>query len=168
MLAREDAISQFKSELAVTELEIQVISINSFTFSSLVNNVYFNRIFWLNILCNFVSLSLLIISHVNNLEITTTLQDFTRTCILIIEVLESHILAMISPYREPVNQIRFFGTSVLSLFVVLPSLQALLNMAKEIASYGIPAGSRKVNGKYIQSLLLLQLQGMMITLQVCP
>ncbi|XP_076909233.1 protein PTST, chloroplastic-like [Bidens hawaiensis] len=39
-------------------------------------------------------------------------------------------------------------------------IQALLNMAKEIASYGIPAGSRKVNGKYIQSLLLLQLQGM--------
>ncbi|PWA99675.1 Immunoglobulin E-set [Artemisia annua] len=38
-------------------------------------------------------------------------------------------------------------------------IQALLNMAKEIASYGIPAGSRKVNGKYIQSLLLLQLQG---------
>ncbi|PWA50134.1 Immunoglobulin E-set [Artemisia annua] len=37
-------------------------------------------------------------------------------------------------------------------------IQALLNMAKEIASYGIPAGSRKVNGKYFQSLLLLQLQ----------
>ncbi|KAI7749047.1 hypothetical protein M8C21_009953 [Ambrosia artemisiifolia] len=39
-------------------------------------------------------------------------------------------------------------------------IQALLNMAKEIASYGIPPGSRKINGKYIQSLLLLQLQGM--------
>ncbi|KAK9066946.1 hypothetical protein SSX86_014270 [Deinandra increscens subsp. villosa] len=38
-------------------------------------------------------------------------------------------------------------------------IQALLNMTKEIASYGIPAGSRKINGKYIQSLLLLQLQG---------
>nr|XP_043617585.1 protein PTST, chloroplastic [Erigeron canadensis] len=38
-------------------------------------------------------------------------------------------------------------------------IQALVNMAKEIASYGIPAGSRKINGKYIQSLLLLQLQG---------
>lgn len=38
-------------------------------------------------------------------------------------------------------------------------IQALLNMAKEIVSYGIPAGSRKINGKYIQSLLLLQLQG---------
>ncbi|KAL9994600.1 putative [Hydroxymethylglutaryl-CoA reductase (NADPH)] kinase [Helianthus debilis subsp. tardiflorus] len=39
-------------------------------------------------------------------------------------------------------------------------IQALLSMSKEIASYGIPAGSRKINGKYIQSLLLLQLQGM--------
>ncbi|XP_052626591.1 protein PTST, chloroplastic isoform X2 [Lactuca sativa] len=38
-------------------------------------------------------------------------------------------------------------------------IQGLLNMAKEIVSYGIPAGSRKINGKYIQSLLLLQLQG---------
>ncbi|KAI3785211.1 hypothetical protein L1987_44325 [Smallanthus sonchifolius] len=38
-------------------------------------------------------------------------------------------------------------------------IQALVNMAKEIASYGIPAGSKKINGKYIQSLLLLQLQG---------
>lgn len=38
-------------------------------------------------------------------------------------------------------------------------IQALLNMAKEIVSYGIPAGSRKINGKYVQSLLLLQLQG---------
>lgn len=38
-------------------------------------------------------------------------------------------------------------------------IQALVNMAKEIASYGIPAGSRKINGKYIQSLLYLQLQG---------
>ncbi|CAH1421333.1 unnamed protein product [Lactuca virosa] len=38
-------------------------------------------------------------------------------------------------------------------------IQGLLNMAKEIVSYGISAGSRKINGKYIQSLLLLQLQG---------
>ncbi|KAL4582423.1 hypothetical protein LXL04_006972 [Taraxacum kok-saghyz] len=38
-------------------------------------------------------------------------------------------------------------------------IQGLLNMAKEIVGYGIPGGSRKINGKYIQSLLLLQLQG---------
>ncbi|XP_071711314.1 protein PTST, chloroplastic isoform X2 [Rutidosis leptorrhynchoides] len=37
--------------------------------------------------------------------------------------------------------------------------QALVNMAKEIANYGIPAGSRKINGKYIQSLLYSRLQG---------
>ncbi|KAI3726417.1 hypothetical protein L1987_66214 [Smallanthus sonchifolius] len=44
-------------------------------------------------------------------------------------------------------------------------IQALVNMAKEIASYGIPAGSKKINGKYIQSLLLLQLQGIQEKLQ---
>ncbi|KAD4888342.1 hypothetical protein E3N88_20415 [Mikania micrantha] len=88
LLVREDAFAQFKSELAVTELEIQVISIILF---SLANET-------------------LIISLFHSMAI-------------------------------------FF------------MLQALLNMAKEIASYGIPAGSRKVNGKYIQSLLLLQLQG---------
>ncbi|XP_024977946.1 protein PTST, chloroplastic [Cynara cardunculus var. scolymus] len=71
LLVREDAFTQFKSELAITELELQVMLINSIVFLSL----------------------------------------------------------------------------------------ALLNMAKEIVSYGIPAGSRKINGKYIQSLLLLQLQG---------
>ncbi|XP_071711315.1 protein PTST, chloroplastic isoform X3 [Rutidosis leptorrhynchoides] len=38
-------------------------------------------------------------------------------------------------------------------------IQALVNMAKEIANYGIPAGSRKINGKYIQSLLYSRLQG---------
>ncbi|KAI3816286.1 hypothetical protein L1987_15979 [Smallanthus sonchifolius] len=38
-------------------------------------------------------------------------------------------------------------------------VDALVNMAKEISSYGIPAGSKKINGKYIQSLFLLQLQG---------
>lgn len=33
-------------------------------------------------------------------------------------------------------------------------------MAEEIANYNIPDGSRKINGKYIQSHLLSRLQGM--------
>ncbi|XP_042034259.1 protein PTST, chloroplastic-like [Salvia splendens] len=37
-------------------------------------------------------------------------------------------------------------------------VQALLGLAEEIANYDIPVGSRKINGKYIQSHLLLKLE----------
>ncbi|KAL1533432.1 protein PTST, chloroplastic [Salvia divinorum] len=37
-------------------------------------------------------------------------------------------------------------------------VQALLGLAEEIANYDIPDGSRKINGKYIQSHLLLKLE----------
>ncbi|XP_022894845.1 protein PTST, chloroplastic isoform X5 [Olea europaea var. sylvestris] len=37
-------------------------------------------------------------------------------------------------------------------------IQALVNLAEEIANYNIPDGSRKINGKYIQSHLLSRLQ----------
>ncbi|XP_057791543.1 protein PTST, chloroplastic isoform X2 [Salvia miltiorrhiza] len=37
-------------------------------------------------------------------------------------------------------------------------VQALLHLAEEIANYDIPEGSRKINGKYIQSHLLLKLE----------
>uniref|UniRef100_A0A2P2L127 Uncharacterized protein n=1 Tax=Rhizophora mucronata TaxID=61149 RepID=A0A2P2L127_RHIMU len=38
-------------------------------------------------------------------------------------------------------------------------LQALVTLAKEIAQYNIPDGSRKINGKYIQSHLHSRLEG---------
>lgn len=38
--------------------------------------------------------------------------------------------------------------------------QALLSLAEEISKSPIPQGSRKINGKYIQSHLVLRLQGM--------
>lgn len=37
-------------------------------------------------------------------------------------------------------------------------IQALVALAEEITKYGIPAGSRKINGKYIQSYLLSRLK----------
>ncbi|PSS30626.1 Protein PTST like [Actinidia chinensis var. chinensis] len=37
-------------------------------------------------------------------------------------------------------------------------IQALVALAEEISKYGIPAGSRKINGKYIQSHLLSRLK----------
>ncbi|XP_058185640.1 protein PTST, chloroplastic [Rhododendron vialii] len=37
-------------------------------------------------------------------------------------------------------------------------IQALVALAEEITKYGIPAGSRKINGKYIQSHLLSRLK----------
>ncbi|XP_047961312.1 protein PTST, chloroplastic [Salvia hispanica] len=37
-------------------------------------------------------------------------------------------------------------------------VKALLGLAEEIANYDIPVGSRKINGKYIQSHLLLKLE----------
>ncbi|KAI8534567.1 hypothetical protein RHMOL_Rhmol10G0100300 [Rhododendron molle] len=39
-------------------------------------------------------------------------------------------------------------------------IQALVALAEEITKYGIPAGSRKINGKYIQSHLLSRLKGL--------
>ncbi|KAE9445100.1 hypothetical protein C3L33_23000, partial [Rhododendron williamsianum] len=39
-------------------------------------------------------------------------------------------------------------------------IQALVALAEEITKYGIPAGSRKINGKYIQSYLLSRLKGL--------
>lgn len=38
-------------------------------------------------------------------------------------------------------------------------VQALVNLAEEIANLGIPQGSRKISGKYIQSHLLTRLDG---------
>lgn len=38
-------------------------------------------------------------------------------------------------------------------------LKALVSLAEEIAKSDIPAGTRKINGKYIQSHLLSRLQG---------
>ncbi|XP_050228523.1 protein PTST, chloroplastic [Mercurialis annua] len=44
------------------------------------------------------------------------------------------------------------------LFVVEHEIQALVTLAEEIAQSGIPEGSRKINGKYVQSHLLSRLQ----------
>lgn len=38
-------------------------------------------------------------------------------------------------------------------------LKALVSLAEEIAKANIPEGTRKINGKYIQSHLLSRLQG---------
>lgn len=45
--------------------------------------------------------------------------------------------------------------------------KALFKLAEEIAQYGIPVGSRKINGKYIQSHLLSRLDGMFILSRLC-
>lgn len=37
--------------------------------------------------------------------------------------------------------------------------QAMVKLAEEIAKSGIPEGSRKINGRYIQSHLLSRLEG---------
>ena len=37
--------------------------------------------------------------------------------------------------------------------------QALVGLAEEIANFDVPLRSRKINGKYIQSLLLSRLEG---------
>ncbi|KAL6521569.1 hypothetical protein OROGR_018138 [Orobanche gracilis] len=44
------------------------------------------------------------------------------------------------------------------LAVIEFEIQALVNLGKEIVSYDIPDGSRKINGKYIQSHLLSRLE----------
>ncbi|XP_057970660.1 protein PTST, chloroplastic isoform X3 [Malania oleifera] len=44
------------------------------------------------------------------------------------------------------------------LFVIELEIQALVNLAEEITKTGIPEGSRKINGKYIQSHLLSRLE----------
>uniref|UniRef100_A0A2P2L126 AMP-activated protein kinase glycogen-binding domain-containing protein n=1 Tax=Rhizophora mucronata TaxID=61149 RepID=A0A2P2L126_RHIMU len=44
-------------------------------------------------------------------------------------------------------------------------LQALVTLAKEIAQYNIPDGSRKINGKYIQSHLHSRLEAMHVKLK---
>ncbi|GER28851.1 5'-AMP-activated protein kinase-related [Striga asiatica] len=44
------------------------------------------------------------------------------------------------------------------LAVIEIEIQALVNLAQEIASYNIPKGSKKINGKYIQSHLLSRLE----------
>ncbi|CAL1405344.1 unnamed protein product [Linum trigynum] len=46
------------------------------------------------------------------------------------------------------------------LAVMEQETQALVALAEEIAQAGIPAGSRKINGKYIQSHLVSRLQGL--------
>jgi hypothetical protein len=40
--------------------------------------------------------------------------------------------------------------------------QALVTLAEEIAKSAIPEGSRKINGKYIQSHLLSRLEGIIM------
>ncbi|KAG5400901.1 hypothetical protein IGI04_015508 [Brassica rapa subsp. trilocularis] len=45
-------------------------------------------------------------------------------------------------------------------------VQALVNLAEEIANLGIPQGSRKISGKYIQSHLLSRLDGSSLLLLV--
>ncbi|XP_073294083.1 protein PTST, chloroplastic [Primulina huaijiensis] len=47
---------------------------------------------------------------------------------------------------------------ICELSVVELEIQALISLAQEIANYTIPDGSRKINGKYIQSHLLSRLQ----------
>lgn len=48
--------------------------------------------------------------------------------------------------------------------LVVPYGQALVKLAEEIAKSAIPEGSRKINGKYIQSHLLLRLKGIIMLL----
>lgn len=48
--------------------------------------------------------------------------------------------------------------------LVVPYGQALVKLAEEIANSAIPEGSRKINGKYIQSHLLLRLKGIIMLL----
>lgn len=45
--------------------------------------------------------------------------------------------------------------------------QALATLAEEIANSSIPQGSRKINGKYIQSHLFSRLQGTIMELFLC-
>lgn len=56
--------------------------------------------------------------------------------------------------------------NVLSFDIFTPFLifngQALVSLAEEIAQSGIPEGSRKINGKFIQSHLLSRLEGVMM------
>lgn len=56
--------------------------------------------------------------------------------------------------------------NVLSFDIFTPFLifngQALVSLAEEIARSGIPEGSRKINGKFIQSHLLSRLEGVMM------
>lgn len=47
------------------------------------------------------------------------------------------------------------------LAVMELEIQALVKLAKEIAKSAIPEGSRKINGKYIQSLLLSRLEAVL-------
>lgn len=44
--------------------------------------------------------------------------------------------------------------------------QALVTLAEEITKSAIPVGSRKINGKYIQSHLLSRLEGMVMFLSL--
>ncbi|KAI4367039.1 hypothetical protein MLD38_022822 [Melastoma candidum] len=53
----------------------------------------------------------------------------------------------------------FFGFLLLNS-VVVPLWQALVCLAEEIANSGIPVGTRKINGKNIQSHLLPRLEAM--------
>ena len=50
--------------------------------------------------------------------------------------------------------LRILYASYLSLYV-----QTLVGLTEEIANFDVPSGSRKVNGKYIQSHLLSRLEG---------
>ena len=47
------------------------------------------------------------------------------------------------------------------------SLKALVKLAEEIAQSAIPEGSRKINGKYIQSHLVSRLEGRMVLQFFC-
>lgn len=43
-------------------------------------------------------------------------------------------------------------------------VKGLIKLAEEIAQSGIPEGTRKINGKYIQSHLLTKLEGIIMIL----
>ncbi|KAL0461929.1 UNVERIFIED_CONTAM: protein PTST, chloroplastic [Sesamum latifolium] len=47
------------------------------------------------------------------------------------------------------------------LAIIDQEIKALVRLAEEIASYSIPDGSRKINGKYIQSHLLSRLEAVL-------
>ncbi|KAL0381461.1 UNVERIFIED_CONTAM: protein PTST, chloroplastic [Sesamum angustifolium] len=47
------------------------------------------------------------------------------------------------------------------LAIIDQEIKALVRLAEEIASYSIPDGSRKINGKYIQSHLLTRLEAVL-------
>ncbi|KAL8160152.1 hypothetical protein V2J09_001689 [Rumex salicifolius] len=82
---------------------------------------------------------------------------------------DSERAKLVKKLSEANQQNRFLKRQLLSeedalvnfkseLAVVELELQALVALAEEITKYGVPKGSRKINGKYIQSHLLSRLE----------